>query len=209
MVSQTWCHHSLKCKNNPCSSNNSLLLFNYSFCYSLATVVASFALCAWESTTISVVDQRILKEKGTTMEIWYTWLICCKSAWNEEIWSQMGAYSIHTPSGSTNVIPHKLHSWCKCLHGSHMDRKNLENLEKWEKISSQWKVRKFWTDWKSQGNLPKNAGEMRELYVTQQTYGDLRVILGSPRVTYYTSYTFDFNVNYSYLYLFKIKYIVL
>ena len=45
--------------------------------------------------------------------------------------------------------------------------------------------------------------------VTRQTYGDLRVILGSPGVTYYTSYTFDFNVNYSYLYLFKIKYIVL
>ena len=29
--------------------------------------------------------------------------------------------------------------------------------------------------------------------VTWQTYGDLRVILGSPRVTYYTSYMFDFN----------------
>ena len=45
--------------------------------------------------------------------------------------------------------------------------------------------------------------------VTRQTYGDLMVILGSPRVTYYTGCTFDFNVNYSYLYLFKIKYIVL
>ena len=47
------------------------------------------------------------------------------------------------------------------------------------------------------------------LHVTRQTYGDLQVILGSPRVTYYTGYMFDFNVNYSYLYLFKIKYIVL
>ena len=45
--------------------------------------------------------------------------------------------------------------------------------------------------------------------VTWWSYGDLMVILGSPRITYYTGYTFDFNVNYSYLYLFKIKYIVL
>ena len=41
-------------------------------------------------------------------------------------------------------------------------------------------------------------------YVTRQYLGDVQVIFRSPRVTYYTSYTFDFNVKYSYLYLFKI-----
>ena len=34
--------------------------------------------------------------------------------------------------------------------------------------------------------------------------GDVWVIFRSPRVAYYTGYTFDFNVKYSYLYLFKI-----
>ena len=39
--------------------------------------------------------------------------------------------------------------------------------------------------------------------VAWQTYGDLLVILGSPRVTYYTSYTFDFIVNISSMYHLK------
>ena len=35
--------------------------------------------------------------------------------------------------------------------------------------------------------------------VTRQHLGDIWVIFRSPRVTYYTGYTFGFNVNYSYL----------
>ena len=40
--------------------------------------------------------------------------------------------------------------------------------------------------------------------VTQQYLGGIWVMFGSPRVTYYTGYTFGFSVNISYLYLFKI-----
>ena len=57
-------------------------------------------------------------------------------------------------------------------------------------------------------HLPSTLPFSPYSYVTWQTYGDLMVILGSSKVTYYTGYTFDFNVNYSYLYLFKIKYMV-
>ena len=39
--------------------------------------------------------------------------------------------------------------------------------------------------------------------VARWIYGDLLVILGSPRVTYYTSYTFDFSVNISSMYHIK------
>ena len=39
--------------------------------------------------------------------------------------------------------------------------------------------------------------------VARQTYGDLLVILGSPRVTYHTSCTFDFIVNISSMYHLK------
>ena len=42
-----------------------------------------------------------------------------------------------------------------------------------------------------------------QLDVAQQIYGDLLVILGSPRVTYYTGYMFDFNVNISSMYHIK------
>ena len=39
--------------------------------------------------------------------------------------------------------------------------------------------------------------------VARQIYGDLLVILGSPRVTYYTGYMFDFSVNISSMYHIK------
>ena len=39
--------------------------------------------------------------------------------------------------------------------------------------------------------------------VARQIYGDLLVILGSPRVTYYTGYMFDFIVNISSMYHLK------
>ena len=42
-----------------------------------------------------------------------------------------------------------------------------------------------------------------KLYVAWWIYGDLLVILGSPRVTYYTSYMFDFSVNISSMYHIK------
>ena len=37
-------------------------------------------------------------------------------------------------------------------HGSHMDWKTWKNGKT---FSSQGKIREFWTDWKSQGILPK------------------------------------------------------
>ena len=45
-----------------------------------------------------------------------------------------------------------LHEHLIYNHGSHRDWKT-ENLEKWENISSQGKVREFCQDRKSQGNL--------------------------------------------------------
>ena len=44
---------------------------------------------------------------------------------------------------------------------------------------------------------------MQGVNVARQIYGDLLVILGSPRVTYYTGYTFDFSVNISSMYHLK------
>ena len=44
---------------------------------------------------------------------------------------------------------------------------------------------------------------MININVARQIYGDLLVILGSPRVTYYTGYTFDFIVNISSMYHIK------
>ena len=51
--------------------------------------------------------------------------------------------------------------------------------------------------------LAKVASNNFSLSAARQIYGDLLVILGSPRVTYYTSYTFDFNVNISSMYHLK------
>ena len=49
-----------------------------------------------------------------------------------------------------------------------------------------------------------NPEEARDhVNVARWTYSDLMVILGSPRVTFYTGYTFDFNVNISSMYHLK------